>query len=134
MSLCKRLIINVIDVVEVFCYRTLIYSLNVDCGLDMAFMSIGNLKGPNVSFVVLRHMVLALKELSIRGDFRTTVEYLVNLLEDKSFRENHFDTAWLDKLIMEKVKVRNSLINQSLIYAVINFVCFRLNILTSMSL
>lgn len=58
---------------------------------------------------IFSHMVLALKELSIRGDFRTTVEYLVNLLEDKSFRENQFDTAWLDKLIMEKVKVCNIL-------------------------
>lgn len=28
-----------------------------------------------------QHMVVALKELSIRGDFRTTVEYLIKLLE-----------------------------------------------------
>ncbi|KAK5278655.1 acetyl-coenzyme-A carboxylase, partial [Cryomyces antarcticus] len=28
-----------------------------------------------------KHMVVALKELSIRGDFRTTVEYLIKLLE-----------------------------------------------------
>lgn len=50
-------------------------------------------------------MALALKELSIRGDFRTTVEYLIKLLETEDFIENRFDTAWLDKLIMEKVKV-----------------------------
>ena len=30
-----------------------------------------------------KHMVIALKELSIRGDFRTTVEYLIKLLEDR---------------------------------------------------
>lgn len=51
-------------------------------------------------------MVLALKELSIRGDFRTIVEYLIKLLETEDFIENNCDTAWLDKLIAEKVKVR----------------------------
>ena len=52
-------------------------------------------------------MVVALKELSIRGDFRTTIEYLVMLLETKNFQNNEFDTAWLDALISEKVQVRN---------------------------
>lgn len=32
------------------------------------------------------NLVVALKELSIRGDFRTTVEYLITLLETKSFQ------------------------------------------------
>ena len=49
-------------------------------------------------------MVIALKELSIRGDFRTTVEYLIKLLEKDSFSNNSIDTGWLDKLIAEKVK------------------------------
>ncbi|KAJ2784730.1 acetyl-coenzyme-A carboxylase [Coemansia javaensis] len=44
-------------------------------------------------------MVVALKEMSIRGDFRTTVEYLVRLLEMPDFRSNSFTTAWLDRLI-----------------------------------
>ncbi|KAJ2466222.1 acetyl-coenzyme-A carboxylase, partial [Coemansia sp. RSA 2322] len=44
-------------------------------------------------------MVVALKEISIRGDFRTTVEYLVRLLEMPDFRGNSFTTAWLDRLI-----------------------------------
>jgi len=48
-------------------------------------------------------MVLALKELSIRGDFRTTVEYLVTLLETESFLRNQINTGWLDQLIAEKV-------------------------------
>ena len=52
-----------------------------------------------------RNMVLALKELSIRGDFRTTVEYLITLLETERFLSNSIDTAWLDQLIAEKVKV-----------------------------
>lgn len=50
-------------------------------------------------------MVVALKELSIRGDFRTTVEYLINLLETESFQNNDIDTGWLDHLIAEKVQV-----------------------------
>ncbi len=49
-------------------------------------------------------MVIALKELSIRGDFRTTVEYLIKLLETDHFQLNTIDTGWLDKLIVDKVQ------------------------------
>ncbi|KAK7582615.1 hypothetical protein V9T40_014060 [Parthenolecanium corni] len=49
------------------------------------------------------NLVIALKELSIRGDFRTTVEYLITLLETESFQTNNIDTAWLDILIAERV-------------------------------
>jgi acetyl-CoA carboxylase / biotin carboxylase 1 len=48
--------------------------------------------------------VIALKELSIRGDFRTTVEYLIKLLETPSFQNNTIDTAWLDALIAERMQ------------------------------
>jgi biotin carboxylase len=51
------------------------------------------------------NMVLALKELSIRGDFRTTVEYLIGLLQNPDFVDNDFDTAWLDNLIASHVQV-----------------------------
>lgn len=50
-----------------------------------------------------------MKELSIRGDFRTTVEYLINLLETESFQNNDIDTGWLDYLIAEKVQVESEL-------------------------
>uniref|UniRef100_A0A1X7VP53 Uncharacterized protein n=1 Tax=Amphimedon queenslandica TaxID=400682 RepID=A0A1X7VP53_AMPQE len=53
-----------------------------------------------------RNMVLALKELSIRGDFRTTIEYLVTLLETHTFHTNSIDTAWLDQLIASNIKAR----------------------------
>ena len=53
-----------------------------------------------------RNMVVALKEVSIRGDFRTTVEYLIKLLEHESFMKNQIDTGWLDVLISERVQVR----------------------------
>lgn len=50
-----------------------------------------------------KHMVVALKELSIRGDFRTTVEYLIKLLETPAFEENTITTGWLDELISNKL-------------------------------
>ena len=45
---------------------------------------------------------MALKEIEVRGEIRTTVEYLVQLLETKEFIDNTIDTAWLDGLIKEK--------------------------------
>ena len=51
-----------------------------------------------------RNMVMALKELSDSGEFRTTVEYIVKLLEMEIFRENRVTTAWLDELIKQKFK------------------------------
>lgn len=51
-----------------------------------------------------RNMIMALKELSIRGDFRTTVEYLIKLLETKDFAENTVHTGWLDSLIARRLE------------------------------
>jgi acetyl-CoA carboxylase / biotin carboxylase 1 len=45
---------------------------------------------------------MALKDLSIRGDFRTTVEYLTVLLEAETYKNNSFTTAWLDELIANR--------------------------------
>lgn len=50
-----------------------------------------------------KHMVVALKELSIRGDFRTTVEYLIKLLETPAFEDNTITTGWLDELISKRL-------------------------------
>ncbi len=50
------------------------------------------------------NMVFGLKELSIRGDFRTTVEYLIKLLETEHFFKNSVDTGWLDRMIADRVK------------------------------
>ena len=50
-----------------------------------------------------KNMVVALKELSIRGDFRTTVEYLIKLLQLQAFEENTITTGWLDSLISDKL-------------------------------
>jgi len=48
-----------------------------------------------------RNMVLALKELSIRGDISTTVDYISKLIELDDFVENNIDTGWLDRIIKE---------------------------------
>ncbi|WFD43394.1 acetyl-coenzyme-A carboxylase [Malassezia psittaci] len=50
-----------------------------------------------------KHMVFSLKEISIRGEFRTTVEYLIMLLETEAFAENRITTGWLDGLIQKQV-------------------------------
>jgi len=47
-------------------------------------------------------LVLALKEIDVRGDIRTTVEYLIKLLETPAFKDNTIDTSWLDGIIREK--------------------------------
>ncbi|XP_014228649.1 acetyl-CoA carboxylase isoform X4 [Trichogramma pretiosum] len=52
----------------------------------------------------IQNLVIALKELCIRGDFRTTVEYLIVLLENEAFQNNTIDTAWLDFMIAERVQ------------------------------
>lgn len=46
-----------------------------------------------------KNMIVALKDLSIRGDFRNTVEYLIKLLELDAFKNNTITTGWLDSLI-----------------------------------
>ncbi len=43
-----------------------------------------------------RAMIVALKELQIRGDIRTTVEYIIKMLQAVDFVENRINTDWLD--------------------------------------
>jgi len=50
-----------------------------------------------------RNMVLALKELSIRGDISTTVDYISKLIELEDFVSNKIDTGWLDRIIKANV-------------------------------
>ena len=50
-----------------------------------------------------RNMVLALKELSIRGDISTTVDYISKLIELDDFISNKIDTGWLDGIIRKNV-------------------------------
>ncbi|KAL2915487.1 acetyl-coenzyme-A carboxylase [Polyrhizophydium stewartii] len=52
-----------------------------------------------------KNLIVALKEISIRGDFRTTIEYLIKLLETDDYVENRFTTQWLDALIAKRVEI-----------------------------
>jgi acetyl-CoA carboxylase/biotin carboxylase 1 len=47
-------------------------------------------------------LVLALKEMKVRGDIHNSVEYIVKLLETEAFKENTIDTSLLDGIIKEK--------------------------------
>jgi acetyl/propionyl-CoA carboxylase alpha subunit len=50
-----------------------------------------------------RKMVMVLKEVSIRGDIHTTVEYLADLLQTSDYKRNAISTQWLDKRISANV-------------------------------
>jgi biotin carboxylase len=47
------------------------------------------------------NMACALRDLSIRGDIRTTVEYLRVVLESKDFVTNNITTTWLERLLQD---------------------------------
>lgn len=51
-----------------------------------------------------QNAVVSLKQLSIRADFRTPVDFLIKMCETPDFAQNACDTAWLDGLIAQKVK------------------------------
>ncbi|CAB9498987.1 Acetyl-CoA carboxylase 1 [Seminavis robusta] len=80
------------------------FSVGVNGGIhEFADSQFGHLfaKGANRE-QARKALILALKEMEVRGEIRTTVEYLVQLLETKEFIENTIDTAWLDGIIKEK--------------------------------
>lgn len=60
-----------------------------------------------------RSMVLALKELSIRGDISTTIDYISKLIELDDFIQNRITTGWLDGLIKANVDGLGSQIFES---------------------
>lgn len=66
------------------------------------------------------NLVVALKELSIRGDFRTIVEHLVMLMERQEFLNNSMNTGWLDELIAKKEKTEKPNTMLALICGAIN--------------
>jgi len=80
------------------------FSVGANGGIhEFADSQFGHLfaKGPTREHA-RKSLILALKEIEVRGEIRTTVEYLVQLLSTKEFIDNTIDTAWLDGLIKEK--------------------------------
>ena len=67
-----------------------------------------------------KNLAMALKKLPIRGDFRTTVEYLIKLLETEEYQNNRITTGWLDKLVSENVQAEKPDIMLGLISGVLH--------------
>ena len=91
------------------------FSVGANGGIhEFADSQFGHLfaKGPNRE-AARKSLILALKEMEVRGEIRTTVEYLVKLLETKEFIDNTIDTSWLDGIIREqavKIEVKPHLV------------------------
>ncbi|KAG8091440.1 hypothetical protein GUJ93_ZPchr0012g20998 [Zizania palustris] len=54
--------------------------------------------------LAIANMVLGLKEIQIRGEIRTNVDYTVDLLNAAEYRENKIHTGWLDSRIAMRVR------------------------------
>ncbi|ONM18475.1 acetyl-CoA carboxylase2 [Zea mays] len=52
----------------------------------------------------ITNMTLALKEIQIRGEIHSNVDYTVDLLNASDFRENKIHTGWLDTRIAMRVQ------------------------------
>ena len=53
----------------------------------------------------IRAMVVALKEVKIRGEIRTTVDYAVEMIQSPDFVGNNIHTGWLDARISSHVRL-----------------------------
>ncbi|CAH8297840.1 unnamed protein product [Eruca vesicaria subsp. sativa] len=54
--------------------------------------------------MAIANMVLALKEIQIRGEVRTNVDYTIDLLHASDYVENKIHTGWLDSRIAMRVR------------------------------
>ncbi|KAG0579665.1 hypothetical protein KC19_4G115000 [Ceratodon purpureus] len=54
--------------------------------------------------MAIANMVLGLKELHIRGEIRTNVDYTVDILHAPEYRDNKIHTGWLDTRIAMRVR------------------------------
>ena len=52
----------------------------------------------------IKHMLVALADIKIRGEIRTTVDYLIDMLQCPGFVNNEVSTSWLDERIEAQVK------------------------------
>ena len=56
----------------------------------------------------LKAMVVALKEIKIRGEIRTLVDYVIDMLQEPEFVGNQIHTGWLDGRIAAQVCTNTS--------------------------
>ncbi|KAK6940126.1 Carbamoyl-phosphate synthetase large subunit-like, ATP-binding domain [Dillenia turbinata] len=54
--------------------------------------------------LAIANMVLGLKEIQIRGEIRTNVDYTIDLLHAADYRDNKIHTGWLDSRIAMRVR------------------------------
>ncbi|XP_058085333.1 acetyl-CoA carboxylase 1-like isoform X2 [Magnolia sinica] len=54
--------------------------------------------------LAIANMVLGLKEIQIRGEIRTNVDYTIDLLHASEYRDNNIHTGWLDSRIAMRVR------------------------------
>ncbi|KAG8377362.1 hypothetical protein BUALT_Bualt08G0025200 [Buddleja alternifolia] len=54
--------------------------------------------------LAIANMVLGLKEIQIRGEIRTNVDYTIDLLHAVDYKENKIHTGWLDSRIAMRVR------------------------------
>ena len=54
-------------------------------------------------------MVVALKEVKIRGEIRTIVDYAVEMIQSPDFVNNSIHTGWLDARIASHVRPASAL-------------------------
>ncbi|CAF4606272.1 unnamed protein product, partial [Rotaria sp. Silwood1] len=66
------------------------------------------------------NLAVALKELSIRGDFHSTVEILICLLETDDYVNNTVQTSWLDGLIAQHFQTEKPNIMLSIVCGAIH--------------
>ncbi|XP_008803739.1 acetyl-CoA carboxylase 1-like [Phoenix dactylifera] len=54
--------------------------------------------------LAIANMVLGLKEIQIRGEIHTNVDYTIDLLHASEYRDNKIHTGWLDSRIAMRVR------------------------------
>ncbi|KAI8004243.1 Acetyl-CoA carboxylase 1 [Camellia lanceoleosa] len=54
--------------------------------------------------LAIANMVLGLKEIQIRGEIRTNVDYTIDLLHAADYKDNKIHTGWLDSRIAMRVR------------------------------
>ncbi|KAF8023479.1 hypothetical protein BT93_F0859 [Corymbia citriodora subsp. variegata] len=54
--------------------------------------------------LAIANMVLGLKEIQIRGEIRTNVDYTIDLLHALDYKDNKIHTGWLDSRIAMRVR------------------------------
>ncbi|KAJ4966755.1 hypothetical protein NE237_018604 [Protea cynaroides] len=59
--------------------------------------------------LAIANMVLGLKEIQIRGEIRTNVDYTIDLLHASEYRDNKIHTGWLDSRIAMRVRAERPL-------------------------